>query len=207
VIFYTIFTVFYTTFFTNGQGFFTGLVGGLGYWLSQQSVNRGEQPIYFYALIQIPMYEYLPAIGTIVATVIAAKKKLFSTLPGIAPAQQIEPTRPAIQLPLTLEDADSSSEINQPLKLPVMALFLYWSIMSLAAYSVAGEKMPWLTVHIALPMILAAAWGFGYLVDAFIAGAFESQGHSGHAVVSSIPSQPGLSDAGSVERQSTVHGN
>ena len=165
VIFYTIFTVFYTTFFTNGQGFFTGLVGGLGYWLSQQSVNRGEQPIYFYALIQIPMYEYLPAIGTIVATVIAAKKKLFSTLPGIAPAQQIEPTRPAIQLPLTLEDADSSSEINQPLKLPVMALFLYWSIMSLAAYSVAGEKMPWLTVHIALPMILAAAWGFGYLVD------------------------------------------
>jgi uncharacterized protein (TIGR03663 family) len=165
VIFYTIFTVFYTTFFTNGQGFFTGLVGGLGYWLSQQSVNRGEQPLYFYALIQIPMYEYLPAIGTIVATVIAAKKKLFSTLPGIAPAQQIETSQAAVQLPLSLEGSEAAVETSQPVKLPIMALFLYWSVMSLAAYSVAGEKMPWLTVHIALPMILAAAWGFGYLVD------------------------------------------
>ncbi len=34
------------------------------------------------------------------------------------------------------------------------------------AYSVAGEKMPWLTVHIALPAILCAAWALGRLVDA-----------------------------------------
>jgi hypothetical protein len=62
-IFYAIFTVLYTTLFTNGQGFFTGMVGSLGYWLSQQSVNRGTQPLYYYALVQIPMYEYLAALG------------------------------------------------------------------------------------------------------------------------------------------------
>lgn len=33
------------------------------------------------------------------------------------------------------------------------------------AYSVAGEKMPWLTVHITLPFLLASGWGLGYLVD------------------------------------------
>ena len=37
-IFYIPFTILYTTVFTNGTGFFTGLVGSLGYWLGQQAV-------------------------------------------------------------------------------------------------------------------------------------------------------------------------
>jgi hypothetical protein len=44
VIFWSIFIVFYTTFFTQGDGFFVGLMGALGYWMSQQSVQRGTQP-------------------------------------------------------------------------------------------------------------------------------------------------------------------
>ncbi len=64
-IWYAIYIVFYTSMFTNGAGLFTGLVGSLGYWLAQQGVNRGDQPIYYYALIQIPIYEFLPAIGSI----------------------------------------------------------------------------------------------------------------------------------------------
>ena len=67
-IFYIPFTIFYTTVFTNGTGFFTGLVGSLGYWLEQQAVERGSQPWYYYWLIQIPIYEYLPALGAIQAT-------------------------------------------------------------------------------------------------------------------------------------------
>ncbi|HVO70817.1 MAG TPA: NHL repeat-containing protein, partial [Aggregatilineaceae bacterium] len=50
-------------------------------------------------------------------------------------------------------------------KTPVAALLLYWSLSSLAAYSLAGERMPWLTVHIAGAMILASGWGLGYLID------------------------------------------
>ena len=45
--FYMIFIFFYTTVFTNIHGFFTGIIGGLGYWLSQQSVQRGGQPVYY----------------------------------------------------------------------------------------------------------------------------------------------------------------
>ncbi|NTV37541.1 MAG: TIGR03663 family protein, partial [Anaerolineaceae bacterium] len=48
-IFYSIYITFYTTFFTNGRGFFTGIIGSLGYWLEQQGVNRGSQPWYYYA--------------------------------------------------------------------------------------------------------------------------------------------------------------
>jgi sugar lactone lactonase YvrE len=35
----------------------------------------------------------------------------------------------------------------------------------LLAYSIAGEKMPWLTVHITMPMILLSGWSIGYLID------------------------------------------
>ena len=50
-----------------------------------------------------------------------------------------------------------------------MVLYLlmigFWIITSAVAYSVAGEKMPWLTVHIALPLILFTGWGLGQLVE------------------------------------------
>jgi uncharacterized protein (TIGR03663 family) len=57
----------YTTFFTNPAGFGTGFIGSLGYWLSQQGVARGSQPWYYY-LIVLPIYEYLPLLGGILAT-------------------------------------------------------------------------------------------------------------------------------------------
>lgn len=164
-LFYSIFTVLYTTFFTNGEGFFTGMVGALGYWLSQQGVNRGEQPLYFYALLQIPMYEYLPAIGTILAFIVGIKHRLFSTLAGYSPAHQPEQVEPAEQLPLDLDTEDVPTRVETPKRVPVLALLVYWSVMSLIAYSIAGEKMPWITVHIALPMLLAAGWGIGYFID------------------------------------------
>ena len=49
--------------------------------------------------------------------------------------------------------------------MPVLALLVFWSIGSIAAFSVAGEKMPWLTTHIALPLTLAAGWAVGYLIE------------------------------------------
>jgi hypothetical protein len=44
-------------------------------------------------------------------------------------------------------------------------LLIFWAITSLLAYTIAGEKMPWLTVHITLPMILLSGWAIGYLID------------------------------------------
>ena len=53
--------------FTNSDGFFTGTIGSLGYWIVQQGVRRGSQPWYYYLLVQIPIYEFLPALGLILA--------------------------------------------------------------------------------------------------------------------------------------------
>ena len=146
-IFYGIFVVFQTTMFTNGQGFFSGLVGALGYWLQQQGEHRGNQPWYYYILIQVPIYEYLPALGATVAMLWEGWKRL---LRGKAPAKrELNP------------DKDKSEY-----KAPVFGLLAYWSVTSLLAFTIAGEKMPWLTVHITLPMILLTGWFLGKVADA-----------------------------------------
>lgn len=220
VVFYLIFIVFYTTMFSNGQGFFTGIVGSLGYWLSQQEVQRGGQPLYYYAAVIIPIYEFAAVFGTILAIYFGIKRRSFSMTPGAerlsdpadgafapVPASEDEfaedsPLRgaeidaieidsaayDALEAALieTVEDSDEADETIEdpfvsnesektreesdeteriPGRLPVLALFLYWGLTALLAYSIAGEKMPWLAVHIALPLALSGAWGFACLFE------------------------------------------
>lgn len=139
-IWYGLFTIFYTSMFTHGAGFFTGVVGSLGYWIEQQDVNRGSQPWYYYWLVQVPVYEYLPAIGSLIAVVLVFLRK------GKITSQNID------------NEADFESA-------PVVALLGFWSITSLIAFTIAGEKMPWLTVHITLPLILLAGWAIGVIIE------------------------------------------
>ena len=76
-----------------------------------------------------------------------------------------------------IEEEGSVFDIPQPgfQKPPVLVLLGFWVVTSLLAYSMAGEKMPWLTVHMALPMILLAAWAFGHLIDTTDWSAFRNQ--------------------------------
>jgi uncharacterized protein (TIGR03663 family) len=165
-LFYAIFIVFYTSIFTNGFGFVTGLVGSLGYWLEQQGVNRGNQPFYYYALIQVPVYEYLPALGSLLALVLVLFRKPQSEQADPLPA---ESDVSLAQAPIALP-ADEVIEVGEaePVEIippPVVPLLGFWAVTSLLAYSAAGEKMPWLTVHITLPMILLAGWAIGSVVE------------------------------------------
>ncbi len=163
-IFYGIFIVFYTSLFTNGFGFVTGLVGSLGYWIEQQSVNRGSQPWYYYWLLQIPIYEFLPALGTILALIFAPyiNKKRYHE--PVDQSDQVGSLNGEFYL-LDQPDKGDSETKNQLIPGTTIALLLFWSITSLLAYTIAGEKMPWLTVHIAVPMILSASWFLGYLIE------------------------------------------
>jgi len=201
-IWYGLFTLFYTSVFTNGAGFFTGLVGSLGYWLEQQGVQRGSQPWYYYWLVQLPVYEYLPALGTWLAFGLAVflglKPRSVQIDASVSEAEvEIESIDSEIIINELLEKEDTDfetgdtvnnssgiileeeSEVNidrevgkfilktdQEEASPAFALFGFWAISSLIAYSIAGEKMPWLTVHVTLPAILCAAWVIGRLIDA-----------------------------------------
>lgn len=153
-VFYAIFVPFYTTLFSNGVGFFSGLVGSLGYWLEQQAVERGNQPSYYYWGVQIPLYEFLAAAGSLAAAVIGF---------GIWNKERQGKRGP-----------DSETRNLQPAESRRLALafFAYWAVSALLAYSIAGEKMPWLTVHIALPMLLLAGWAIGWLLKRIDWGKF-----------------------------------
>jgi uncharacterized protein (TIGR03663 family) len=164
LIFWGPFFILYTTFFTNSAGIATGLIGSLGYWLVQQEVERGSQPWYFYLLIQIPVYEFLPAIGLVVAVILGLRRKIrrlakpVEATEGILRTEPLEVQEEAIaEEPLTPEESQFGDTFS---------LLLWWSVSSIAAFTYAGERMPWLTYHMAWPMILLTGWGLGHIVDA-----------------------------------------
>jgi predicted membrane-bound mannosyltransferase/sugar lactone lactonase YvrE len=158
-LFWGVFTIFYTTVFTNAPGFFTGLIGSLGYWLVQQGVERGSQPEYYYVLVQIPMYEFLPALGSLVAIALGVRK-LFRQRSALA-------------------QPDASSEAETGSSGPNFAVFFglltWWVVTSIAAFTLAGERMPWLTYHMAWPMILLVGWGIGQIIESVIARLAETK--------------------------------
>ncbi len=57
-VFFTIWALLHTTFFTNPAGLGTGIWQSLGYWVVQQDVARGNQPWYYYIIIGLN-YEFL----------------------------------------------------------------------------------------------------------------------------------------------------
>ncbi len=166
-IFYGIFITLFTTFFTNGGGIATGLIGSLAYWLEQHGVQRGNQPWYYYAVINIPVYEFLPAIGAFLALGYALRNWLRLGAPV---------TIPSIG-PVAGEVESGAAELAEPapVRFPVIGYFGFWAVMALVSFSIAGEKMPWLTTHITLPMILLAGWSIGKLIEGTNWTAFREQ--------------------------------
>ncbi len=140
-VFWVPYALLYTTLFNHGIGFFSGTVGSLGYWLEQHGVERGSQPWYYYILIQIPIYEFLPFLASLLGLGLGIRHLTIASQKG-------EKGGP-----------ESDNLVN------TFLLLGWWSITSIAAFTLAGEKMPWLTFHMSLPMALLGGWALGKLVD------------------------------------------
>jgi uncharacterized protein (TIGR03663 family) len=136
LVFLAPYTLLFTSFFGHPAGFVSGTTGSLLYWLAQHNVKRGEQPGYYY-LLQLAIYEPLALIWGIAGLV------MVGLLIGRWIARRDKPDPP---------DASIDWRFATPL------LLAWWAITTLALYSWAGEKMPWLTTHVALPIVLLGAW-------------------------------------------------
>jgi len=104
----------------------------------------------------IPIYEFLPAILSVVAGAIGLRRWLFprrDRLPDEAQEAEIADPVP-----------ERSVEPDGPINFPVLLFLGYWAVVNLIAYSLAGEKMPWLTTHLTTPLILIAGWVVGQLL-------------------------------------------
>lgn len=164
LLFYAVFAFFFTSMFTNLNGVATGLVGSLGYWIEQQGVRRGSQPQYYYPGLLLPVYEFLPLLGSALAT-----------LTGLGIFWRRRRRQIAAETPTAESGAAQLAEgVVAPraatgpflTRLPFLLLLAWWAVLSLFGYTIAGEKMPWLTTHLTLPLILLAAWYFGRILDA-----------------------------------------
>ncbi|MBX0329045.1 TIGR03663 family protein [Oscillochloris sp. ZM17-4] len=131
-IFGAVYALFFTAFFTNLLGLITGTSGSLLYWLAQHNVQRGGQPRYYY-LVQLAIYEPLLLLFGLIGFGLI----LWDTIRRWrSPAFNIQHSTFSI------------------------LLIAWWAVGALVIYSWAGEKMPWLTTHVALPLVLLAAWAF-----------------------------------------------
>lgn len=245
--FYSLFAFFYTTIFTNPGGIVSGLIGSLGYWLDQQGVRRGSQPQYYYMLVELPVYEFLPVIGAIIAGIVGltaywrgraekyvaaferqllaqqvsvealSSNDLTDTVNGVAvtvvapdagieaPAivetmpQSIDWQATQVSSPtmesVPIEGSEAAPVIVEPIaafappprppipawfeKLdtaPFMAFVAWWGVLILYAFTISGEKMPWLTTHLTIPFIFATAWFLGKVFERVHWPAFFRQG-------------------------------
>lgn len=142
---FAIYTVQYTALLSNPNapntaGLVTGVSGSLLYWLGQHGVQRGGQPPHYY-LFQLSVYEPLLLLFAPLGIGMVAKK-LWHVRHWSTPA--VRPSTMALQ--------------RQQMFVP--ALLAWWSIGAVLIYSWAGEKMPWLTIHIVVPLALLSAWAF-----------------------------------------------
>ena len=182
----------FTTLFTNGAGMGTGFVGQLGYWMAQQDVKRGSQPWYYYFII-VPLYEYVLVLGSLCAVVFMAYRLVMYWRTHRVPVRMPEPlptADPSAGTQLMLDGADIFGTTDEPVRAAhpendtasLFAGFLvWWTVATWLIYSIAGEKMPWLSVHFALPMVLLTGWFVNRIANADVIAQFRER--RGWAVV------------------------
>ncbi|MGB8644518.1 MAG: flippase activity-associated protein Agl23 [Anaerolineae bacterium] len=194
LLFYPIMLLFFTTVFTNPAGIASGFVGSLGYWLSQQGVERGSQPPYYYLMVLLPLYEYLPYLFGILglfyilwkrggwrwAIFLGAMLLLLGTVASFWFTDGVLASMASANLPfLKGKDALQVGNTMVFLLSPLLLLFFMlsydpeeprtrfltligvWTIGVLILFSWAGEKMPWLTMHLTIPLAFVS----GFFMD------------------------------------------
>lgn len=162
-VFYIPYVLLYTTFFTNPAGFGSGIWGSLQYWLLQHEVQRGAQPWYYYLLL-LPIYEFLPILLGLLGLTLWARRSRWVRLwaAGVAGAAVVaffvpgDGGRLGALVLLGAGLALLGLAPVEDLAGEFRVFLIFWTAASFIGYAIAGEKMPWLGVHMTLPLLLAA---------------------------------------------------
>lgn len=225
VIFHSIFLVLFTSIFTNPNGWTSGMIGSLGYWLEQHGVQRGGQPWFYYAFV-MPFYEFLPLLLMLLGAWYWTKRNRLHQIVGYwlgilvggllaGSLINLFVFRSRVNQAVALANAQAEGA-GQPLPDPLLirasvptswtpllvAFFviltlgilywfwrrrrqiqaahhlgnswqglvsgatlvgfvpflLWWFVLTFIIYSIAGEKMPWLSSHFVMPMVFLSGW-------------------------------------------------
>jgi predicted membrane-bound mannosyltransferase len=157
---FTIFFTLYTVFFTDiPHGIVSGLFASLGYWMGQHDVRRGDQPWFYYFLL-IPLYEPVAVFFSVVGTAFFS----WRGIRWLIRRRDGELGR-GEEPPRTLGAFNTDRPVPFSSFSSFLPLFvIVWLIGTVGIYSWAGEKMPWLMMHMTRPAIFLAALFIGALL-------------------------------------------
>jgi sugar lactone lactonase YvrE len=110
------------------------------------------------------MYEFLPAIGTLLAIVLGLKKLYGQPIAAADASVEVPRLETTDAEPLPEPETGLAAETAPDFGL-FFGLTVWWAVSSILAFTIAGERMPWLTYHMAWPMILLSGWAIGQLID------------------------------------------
>ena len=194
------------------------LFGSIGYWLAQQDVRRGDQPWFYYCLL-IPIYEPLIILFGVVgilyfawrgvqalvaddrrAALLFALAVIFfpyrhprcssaSTMLVRALPPRAEDDAPAV--PGATSGFNAGKRVEFAEFRPFLVLFLTaWFLGAFALYSWAGEKMPWLMIHMVQPLAFLAALALGHLATSMIRNRRRRAAPTRASTMKTAPRQP-----------------
>ncbi len=175
-IFVWIYILLYSTLFLNRTGIFDGLAGSWKYWWHQHSIQRIKGPFHYYVpffvLYELPVV--LIALGgvlyrlsrtlngailTVWATFFSAGLILFqgeTALPLWMAFTHMEIWTDLIITCYVVFIGGWGSLYFLKQRETLTAFFTYWASLGFLIYSYAGEKVPWLFLHIMLPLFVLA---------------------------------------------------
>jgi predicted membrane-bound mannosyltransferase len=147
-----IWVVLFTSFFTNPAGIGSGTYetnGTLLYWLGQHDVQRGAQP-WFYFIILALQYEWLSFLLAITGSILIAWRTLRWIAGGTHGPNYFW-----------------------------YVFIVGWFVGMFLILSWAGEKMPWLIIHIVLPAALVGGWIVNTVIEGALAWYRQRDTHLG----------------------------
>ncbi|GIV97888.1 MAG: hypothetical protein KatS3mg057_2545 [Herpetosiphonaceae bacterium] len=163
-IFAGVFALCFSVFFTYPPGIYDGLTAGLLYWLGQHGFRRGAQP-WFYYMMQLPIYEPI----VLLLTLGGIGSWIWSGLSHRQPAEEAQVAADdkdqtadhgflSVARAEHSQDGAAAPAVERESIAHLFGGFaLFWFVVAFATFSWAGEKMPWLVVHMTLPATVAGA--------------------------------------------------
>jgi uncharacterized protein (TIGR03663 family) len=168
-VFGIIMIVLYTTVFSNPRGILDAFTKSLTYWMGQHEVQRGSQPVYFYAAL-LPWYETVSFLGALMATVyfgfVREKQNRAWRLLGylilvaawwLFTVEGKQTFGLVFSLLLVTLGVGMLAYFSFGPKNLFVTFLIFWSLSAFSDMSFAGERMPWLILHSLLPMLLLTA--------------------------------------------------
>ncbi len=169
LIFFGIYSVFFTGFFSSPVQGELGLISGLWYWMAQQGVERGGQPWYYY-LFLMPLYEPLALLfgtlgGFFAIFQFARYNRQSRTRKVLVPVEETE----AASVLTQSEDEDELDDL-EPFAAPIAkpkAQNQQWVEVEVPAQSNGNSLWPGKRrreEHPYFVPLLLTAWAFGGLL-------------------------------------------